>query len=115
MEGHIKLYRKLLDHPVFAHEVPLKIWIWCLLKASFKSRSISVKCGKGYSIVCLKPGEFVFGRHTACEQLGISESTIYRWLQKFATKDWGLINIKVNNQYSIITICNWDSLQCGSE
>jgi hypothetical protein len=111
MEGHIKLYRKILDHPVFAHQTALKIWIWCLAKASYKIRCLPIKIGKGSTIVTLNPGQFIFGRFKAEEQLGIDGSTIYKWIQKFASDDWGLISIESNNQYSIVTVCNWDNYQ----
>ena len=59
----------------------------------------------------LKPGEFIFGRFKAEEELGIDGSTIYKWMQKFANPDFGMIKIESNSQYSIISICNWQTYQ----
>jgi hypothetical protein len=110
-EGSIKLFRSILSSQVFAHQTALKIWVWCLCKASYKERFISVKIGKGNVIVKLLPGQFVFGRYKAEEDLNIDGSTIYRWLQKFASPEFDMILIESNNQYSIITICKWNEYQ----
>jgi hypothetical protein len=111
--NYIKLTRDILDHPVFAHQVAFKIWMWCLLRASYKNRSVPFKVSKGDTIVNIKAGQFIFGRFKAEESLGIDGSTIYRWMQTFASEGWDLITIESNNQYSIITICNWDKYQQG--
>lgn len=110
--GFVKLYRGLIDSKVFANETTLKIWVWCLLRASYKDRTISLKIGKGSVFVHLKAGQFIFGRHRAEEQLGIRGQTVYRWLQKFETEEFSnMVNLEVHNQYTIVTICNWDSYQ----
>jgi hypothetical protein len=99
-----------MDSQVFAHEKALKIWIWCLMKASYKKRSVPIKIGKGTSIIDLQPGEFLFGRFKAEEQLCIDGSTIYKWMQKFQDV-YDMITIKSNNHYSIVTIVNWELYQ----
>lgn len=109
--GFIKLYRSMLDHPVFAHPVALKIWVWCLLKANHTKKSVSLKIGKGSTIVNVLPGQFIFGRFKAEDELNIDGSTIYKWIQKFSSNDFDLIKIESNNQYSIVSICNWATYQ----
>lgn len=115
MEGYFKVHRKILDSQVFAHQTALKIWVWCMAKVTFKERFVSLKIGKGDIIVKLNPGQFIFGRFKAEEELGIDGSTIYRWIQKFSTKEYSMITIDSNNQYSIITLCNWEQYQNGDE
>lgn len=107
----LKLSRSITDSQVFAHPIALKIWIWCLCRASHKQRHVQLKVGKGDRIVTIEAGQFIFGRHKAEESLSIDGSTIYKWLQKFESKDFEMILIESNNQYSIITICNWDEYQ----
>jgi uncharacterized phage protein (TIGR02220 family) len=51
----------------------------------------------------------LFGRHAAEEELSINGSTIYMQIQKLKVENQ--ISIKSNNQYSLITICNYDSYQ----
>lgn len=110
--GFVKLYRGLMDSKVFANETALKVWVWCLLKASYKDRTISLKVGRGSVIVDLKAGQFIFGRHRAEEETGIFGLTVYRWLQRFETEEFDcMISLDVNSQYTIITINNWDSYQ----
>lgn len=111
MEGSIKLYRHILNSQVFAHQTALKIWVWCLCKASFKERYISLKIGRGETPVRVMPGQFIFGRFTAEEELGIDGSTIYKWIKRFESPEYDMIAIESNNQYSIISITNWDSYQ----
>ena len=51
MEGYIKLYRKLLESPIFQNEKALKVWIWCLCKATHKEIDVLV----GRQLVHLLP------------------------------------------------------------
>lgn len=113
MEGYFKVHRKILSSQVFAHQTALKIWIWCLAKVTFKERFVSMKSGKGSITVKLMPGQFIFGRFTAEEELNIDGSTLYKWMQKFASPEFEMINIESSNQYSIITICKWEEYQNG--
>jgi len=113
MEGYFKVHRKILYSQVFAHQIALKIWIWCLAKVTFKERFVSIKSGKGKITVKLFPGQFIFGRFKAEEELNIDGSTIYKWMQKFASDEFDMIKIESNNQYSIITICKWEEYQNG--
>lgn len=111
MEGAILLHRCILDSQVFAHQVALKIWIWCLCRATWKERYVPFKTNRGEKVIKLLPGQFIFGRYKAEEELGIDGSTIYKWIQKFASSDFGMIEIESNNKYSIITICKWNDYQ----
>ena len=82
MEGFINLHRTLLDSMIFSSQTGLKIWIWLLLKASYRKRHVSLKIGKGETTVTIERGQLLFGRYKAEEELGIDGSTIYRWLKK---------------------------------
>lgn len=57
----------------------------------------------------LYPGQFIFGRIKAAQELGFSESKTYRLINKL--KNMGNLDIKVNNKYSVITIVNWSYYQ----
>lgn len=107
--GFILLSRSILDSDVFASQKLLKIWIWCLCKANYKDKSIPLKVGKGERIIKVKRGSFLFGRFKAEEQLYIDGSTIYKLMQKL--KDLEMITIESNNQYSVVSICNYDIYQ----
>ena len=108
-DGFILLSRSLLDSDVFASQKLLKIWVWCLLKANFKDKAVPLKTGKGETIIKLKRGSFLFGRFKAEEELCIDGSTVYKSIHKL--KDMEMIEIESNNQYSVVTICNYDKYQ----
>jgi hypothetical protein len=107
--GFILLSRDLLESDVFASQKLLKIWIWCLLKANYKDRTIPLKIGKGERLVKVKRGSFLFGRMKAEDELFIDGSTIYKLMKKLSDLD--MISIKSNNQYSIITVCKYNTYQ----
>ena len=109
MEGFINLHRTLLDSMIFSSQTGLKIWIWLLLKASYRKRYVSLKIGKGETTVTIERGQLLFGRYKAEEDLCIDGSTIYKWIKKLEENE--MILVQSNNQYSIITICNYDTYQ----
>lgn len=109
MEGWIKLHRVLLDSFAFAHPTTLKIWVWILLKANHCKKYTTIQIGFGIEQITLNPGQLLFGRAKAEEELCIDGSTIYKHLQKL--KNEGNILIESNNHYTVITICNWDTYQ----
>ena len=70
--SYIKLFRKLLNSPIFENEKALKVWIWCLLKATHKEREQLV----GKTIVYLEKGQFVTGRKKASDELKMKDRMI---------------------------------------
>lgn len=110
-EGYIKLFRQSIDSWVFKHQTAWKIWTWCLMKASYKERSVPIKIGKGVTIVTIKDGEFIFGRNKAEDALNIDGATIWRWINKFADEKNNMVSLKVSSHYTIVTICNWAKYQ----
>ncbi len=106
MAGYIKLHRQLLDSVQFQNPNYLKVWIWMLLKANYKSKVVVVKASKGYTNVSVERGQFIFGRKRAAVELEMNESLIYRTIKSF--QQMAAIEIISNSQYSIITICKYD-------
>ena len=76
-ETWIKLYRKIMKSPIWENEKALKLWIWCLLKATHEDREQLV----GQQIVELKKGQFVFGRKKASDEIQMNENTIYKYIK----------------------------------
>jgi len=105
MEGYICLHRKLLESTVFENEKMLKVWIWCLLKATWKERDQQV----GMQTIHLFPGQFIFGRKVAAAELNMSESTVYRLINCLEKKT--NLSVKVNNKFSVINVENWGLYQ----
>ncbi|UCE05174.1 MAG: hypothetical protein JSW07_16360 [bacterium] len=112
-KGYIKLWRKLLDSKIFQNEGLLKVAIWCLLKANHKETWVPVKTGRGEKQVLVKPGQFIFGRHTAARELNMSPSSTRNRLQLL--RNARFMDTQMDTHYSIITIINWDTYQADEE
>jgi hypothetical protein len=99
------IFRSLLKSKQFQNEKCLKVWIWCLLKASENGHTQFV----GRQEVELNAGDFVFGTHRAEEELNMSASTIWWWMHWL--EDDGSVAIKPTNKFSVISICKWKDYQ----
>ena len=119
--GYVKLWRKLRNSNIFAHEGLLKLWILCLTEADHEEKEVMFK--GLLSPIKLMPGQFITGRdslHRDYHQADIRPKryspenrpvakTLYRWLVIF--KKMQNLSIKNTNKYSIITIINWERYQ----
>lgn len=108
-QGYVKLYRSLGESEIFQNEKLLKVFIWCLLKATHKEREQRV----GRQKVELQEGQFVFGRNTASIELNMAPSTLWDYMKLLEERH--TINIKSNNKFSIITVEKWAMYQCKEE
>lgn len=108
--GYIALHRKLLDNPVVCKDADhLAIWVWLLLKASWKESDVLFN-GKR---ITLKPGDLPpISRRTIAKDLNISDSKVQRVLKFFESEQQ--IEQRVNHQSRLISIVSWDKYQ-GSE
>lgn len=104
-ESWIKLYRKILKSPIWDNEKALKIWIWCLIKATHKKRVQLV----GQQEVILEKGQFIFGRKKASEELLMTESTIYKYIKLLEKLQ--MISVNSNNKFSVVSIEKWEDYQ----
>lgn len=107
--GYIKLWRKIIDNPMFRNEGLLKVWIWCLCSAAYKEREEMI----GNQVVRLKPGQFVFKRPDASGFLNIRPTTLIRYLS--ILKMDNKVDIKSTNKYSIVSITYWEKYQEGGQ
>ena len=71
------------------------------MKATYVERTAKV----GYQDVHLVPGEFIFGRHKASQETGLSERKIRTAIDSLRKRQ--NLTIKTTNKYSIISIVNW--------
>jgi len=109
LSGWIKLHRCLKDKAIFDNEKLLKVFIWCLLKATHKPHEQLV----GRQKVLLQPGQFITGRNKAAMELNMAPSTAWEYLKFLETNN--TINIESNNKFSIVTIVNWALYQMDDE
>ena len=103
--GYIKLHRKTLKSLVFQNSKLFQLWLYCLLKASYKPCEVLI----GLQKITLEAGQFVFGRKVASVDLDQTENSIYRHLKMLESLK--NIEVKSNNKFSIVTICNWETYQ----
>jgi hypothetical protein len=108
VNGWIKLYRRSLESAVFQRDKLWRVWCYCLLRANHRPR----KHLWNNEEVILKPGQFIFGRHQAAEDLLMKRSTV--WDQMQLLRELGNLDIKSDSRFSLVTVCNWKSYQ-GSE
>lgn len=113
MDGWIKLHRKIIDSQIFTDPDILRLWIYCLAKASYEERTVLFEKQE----VHLLPGEFITGRfslHTeynagVAPRKKIKETTLWNWLKKL--EKYGNIDIKTTNKYSVVSIVKWSEYQ----
>lgn len=103
--GYVKLYREAREHAVFQDDWHWRLFCWCLLKANFRPSQF-----RGIEV---SRGSFVTGRIAAAEELKTTQSRIYRGFE--ALKRLGCITLKPNNKWTLITVCNFESYQNGTD
>jgi hypothetical protein len=111
MNGWVKLWRKSLRSDIFADANLWRLFCWCLLRANRKSRHVSIRTGRGSTIVALAAGQFVTGRKKGGAELGWAGNTYRRRLNQLASM--GVVVIKPGTHFSIVSIVNWGTYQAS--
>ncbi len=109
MQGWLKLHRCLMEKPIFDNPKLLKVFMWCLFKATHKPRDVYF----GLRKVSLEPGQFITGTYAAAEELNIPGTTVWRHLHTL--QDNGTIEIKAESKYTVINVVNWGNYQVDDE
>jgi hypothetical protein len=105
VEGWIKLYRKLIENPIFLKPELLQLFIYCLLKANHETQRIIFN---GQEIE-IKPGQFITGRNAMAKDLKQNPKSTYNRLQ--ILKNIEILDIKTNNKFSLVTVRNYELYQ----
>ena len=105
MEGWIKLYRKLIENPIFLKPELLQLFIYCLLKANHETQRIIFN---GQEIE-IKSGQFITGREVMGRDLKQNPITTYKRLK--VLENLQILNIKSKNKFSVVTVLNWELYQ----
>ncbi|MBP3888555.1 MAG: transcriptional regulator [Cellulosilyticum sp.] len=109
MEGWVKLHRKLIKSDVFQNEKLLKVFVWCMIKATRHSKELVVGANK----INLLPGQFVTGRRKAAIELCMKESTANNYLKRLEAMQ--MIHLNCNSRFTIVTIENYSFYQDDSK
>ncbi len=104
-KGFVKIDRNLMGKPVFRNEKLLKVWIWCLLKATHEPYTEVV----GLQKVQLEPGQFVTGRFAGAKETGLNPNTFWRYM--ILLQDNSSLVLKPNNKFTVVSIVNWTFYQ----
>lgn len=99
--GWIRLHHTTLDSAIFQDPTLWRVFTWCMLKANFAP---SIWRGQ-----IVKRGQFVTGRNTASDELGMSPSTFYRTIMKLV--EHGCLSIEANSNWTTVTVCNYETYQ----
>jgi DNA replication protein DnaD len=113
MQGFISLHRKLMNNPIWGDPNYLKLWVYCLFKATHQEHEQLV----GNQMVKLQRGQFITGRNALAEDLNrgvkpkqqLDNLTWFRYLKNLET--WGMLNIKTTNKFSVVTIDKYEFYQ----
>lgn len=117
--GWFKLHRKLQHSEIFNDPDLLRLWMFCLMKASHSERVIE---WEGEEIT-LQPGEFITGRsalhHDYNKELSkknqVKDTTLWNWLKKIEKMGSLKIESLPSRKASLITLTNWDEHQTEDE
>lgn len=104
MSGWIKLHRKITEWEWYGDANTFRVFIHLLLTANYED--------KRWRNIEVKRGQIITGRMELAQILGLSERQIRTALDKL--KMSGVIAIKTTNQYSLITVENYNCFQDSS-
>ena len=106
-EGHgfIKLWYSMKNWEWSDDPNTVCLWVHLLLEANWKDKE-----WKGHEI---KRGQLIFGRKSWADKTGLSEQQLRTALNKLISTN--NITSQSTNQFTILTIVNYDNFQCKKE
>lgn len=104
--GWFKFWRKTFDGWLARDHIAFVFFMWCVSKAAWEDKKVPV----GNRIIELKRGQFLYGRKSAADFLGLSEKQVRRCLTMLEKMQ--NICVQRANKFSIITVMNYDTYQC---
>jgi hypothetical protein len=107
--GYLKLWRSVLEKRIIRSPRLSQAFLWCLLKAVWKPTWVNIKTGKGYKQIKLNPGQLVYQRYIAAEELQMPPSTLRNSLHSL--KNDGFLDTQTDTHFTIITIIKWELYQ----
>lgn len=101
MNGWIKLHRKITEWEWYTDRNTLAVFLHLLIMANIEDKKY-----RGYDV---KRGECIIGRKSLAEDLNMSEQNVRTAINHLLLTNE--ITIKTTNQFTIVTICNYNSYQ----
>jgi hypothetical protein len=103
--GYIKLYRRILENPVFENPRTLQVFLWALCRANYTARTVRF----GGENITLRAGQFIAGRFTGAEACHMPPSTFRNQLAFLHAA--GMLDSKSDNRKTVFTVVNWARFQ----
>ena len=105
--GYVKIWRKLLQSPIFLDPNANHLFIYLLLEAQWtEGKSVYFK-GKQ---VVLKPGQLTMGRHEVARKTGLTASTVRNCLKRLRDK-YAILDYEADSKWTMVTIMKWGLYQ----
>jgi|GEM_PF-3027718 hypothetical protein len=104
-EGWIKLYRKIIHHPIFKESRTLHLFIYLLLKANHKQSRFLFNQKE----ITIERGQLITGIRQISRDTGLTNRQIRTRLVRL--EKLGILTRKTTNKFSIITVCNYNYYQ----
>ena len=104
-KGFIKISRHIVDHWIYQDAEYFKVWFEMLFRARYSTEPVT-KLVYG-QLVTLNRGEFIFGRQSWSERLGISEQRLRTLIDKLI-QDNMIEVVKKYNKFTIYRIVNYE-------
>lgn len=105
------MLRKILKSEQWIDPYVLKVWVYCLAKMKYESCFEVVEHGKGRVTQKLEPGQFIWRRKAASDELQMPPSTALKRLKKLAEKMDCLTLDPVSNLYTVVTVSNYKKIR----
>lgn len=111
MQGWIKLYRCLIDKPIWACSTPEQkaIFITILLLANHTEKEWE---WRGKKFIC-KPGQFITSSTKLAVASGCTRQNVRTALKRF--KNYGFITYESTKSGLLITVVNWEKYQGNND
>lgn len=106
-QGYVKLWRKCLDSGLLKNPTAWQLFGYLLLKATHRAHRQLV----GGMVFDLQPGDVIFGRSKAADDLCVGEQSIRTALKLLEKLE--IVTSKSTNKCTVISFVNWDRYQDG--
>ena len=103
--GYVKLWRKCLDSGLIRNATAWQLFGYLLLKTTHRAHRQLV----GGMVFDLQPGDVIYGRKKASEELGASEQTLRTAIKLLEKLE--IVTTKSTNKCTIISFVNWNRYQ----
>ena len=104
-QGYVKLWRKCLDSGLLKNPTAWQLFGYLLLKATHRAHRQLV----GGMVFDLHPGDVIFGRSKAADDLCVGEQSIRTALKLLEKLE--IVTSKSTNKCTVISFVNWNRYQ----